>query len=35
VGRPDGHLNESGALLPGQDAILAGPAFKEWLNVSS
>jgi hypothetical protein len=22
-------------LLPGQDAILAGPAFKEWLNVSS
>jgi uncharacterized protein YbjT (DUF2867 family) len=29
---PDSHLNESGALLPGPDAILAGPTFEEWLD---
>jgi uncharacterized protein YbjT (DUF2867 family) len=27
----DGELYESGALLPGPDAILAGPTFAEWL----
>jgi uncharacterized protein YbjT (DUF2867 family) len=32
---PDGHLNESGALLPGPDAILAGPTFEEWLDAAS
>jgi uncharacterized protein YbjT (DUF2867 family) len=29
---PDAHLNESGALLPSPDAILAGPTFQEWLD---
>jgi hypothetical protein len=29
---PDGALYESGALLPGPDAILAGPTFEEWLR---
>ena len=29
---PDGALYESGALLPGPDAILAGPTFEEWLS---
>lgn len=29
---PDALLYESGALLPGPDAILAGPTFKEWLG---
>jgi len=29
---PDGALYESGALLPGPDAILAGPTFEEWLT---
>jgi uncharacterized protein YbjT (DUF2867 family) len=29
---PDSHLNESGALLPGPDAILAGPTFQQWLD---
>jgi hypothetical protein len=28
---PDGHLYESGALLPGPHARLAGPTFEEWL----
>jgi hypothetical protein len=28
---PDG-LSESGGLLPGPDAILAGPPFEEWLE---
>jgi uncharacterized protein YbjT (DUF2867 family) len=28
----DGALYESGALLPGPDAILAGPTFEEWLD---
>jgi uncharacterized protein YbjT (DUF2867 family) len=38
VAAPDdlyGHLNESGALLPGPDAILAGPTFEEWLDSES
>jgi uncharacterized protein YbjT (DUF2867 family) len=29
---PDGALYESGALLPGSHAILAGPTFEEWLT---
>jgi uncharacterized protein YbjT (DUF2867 family) len=29
---PDGALYESGALLPGPHAILAGPSFEEWLR---
>ena len=29
---PDRDLYETGALLPGPDAILAGPTFEEWLN---
>ena len=29
---PDQHLNESGALLPGPHAKLAGPTFAEWLD---
>ena len=29
---PDGALYESGALLPGPQAILAGPTFEEWLR---
>jgi hypothetical protein len=29
---PDAHLNESGALLPGPHAKLAGPTFEEWLD---
>lgn len=32
---PDGALNESGGLLPGPDAILAGPTFEEWLDATS
>ncbi len=31
---PDLMLSEQGALLPGRDAILAGPTFEEWLNSS-
>jgi uncharacterized protein YbjT (DUF2867 family) len=31
---PGRELNESGALLPGPDAILAGPTFEEWLEGS-
>jgi uncharacterized protein YbjT (DUF2867 family) len=30
-----GELNESGALLPGPGAILAGPTFEEWLDSTS
>lgn len=30
---PDDALYESGALLPGPDAILAGPTFEEWLRL--
>jgi hypothetical protein len=29
---PDQALYESGALLPGPDATLAGPTFEEWLD---
>jgi uncharacterized protein YbjT (DUF2867 family) len=29
---PDSDLYESGALLPGPDATLAGPTFEEWLD---
>ena len=28
-------LYESGALLPGPDAILAGPTFEQWLDSAS
>jgi uncharacterized protein YbjT (DUF2867 family) len=31
---PDRDVLESGGLLPGPDAILAGPAFEEWLDSS-
>jgi uncharacterized protein YbjT (DUF2867 family) len=31
---PDHELNENGALLPGPDAILAGPTFEEWLKAT-
>jgi uncharacterized protein YbjT (DUF2867 family) len=29
---PEGHLFETGALLPGPHATLAGPTFEEWLD---
>jgi hypothetical protein len=29
---PESRLNESGALLPGPHATLAGPTFEEWLD---
>jgi uncharacterized protein YbjT (DUF2867 family) len=29
---PDRKINENGGLLPGPDAILAGPTFEEWLE---
>jgi uncharacterized protein YbjT (DUF2867 family) len=32
---PDRDLYEAGALLPGPDAILAGPTFEEWLDSTS
>jgi uncharacterized protein YbjT (DUF2867 family) len=32
---PNTGLNESGALLPGPDAVLAGPTFEEWLDATS
>jgi uncharacterized protein YbjT (DUF2867 family) len=32
AGDPDHELLETGGLLPGQDATLAGPAFDEWLH---
>lgn len=31
---PDRELNESGGLLPGPGAILAGPTFEEWLTAA-
>jgi uncharacterized protein YbjT (DUF2867 family) len=31
---PDRDLYESGALLPGPDAILAGPTFQDWLDAT-
>ncbi len=32
---PDRDVYETGALLPGPDAILAGPTFEEWLDATS
>jgi uncharacterized protein YbjT (DUF2867 family) len=32
---PDSHLYETGALLPGPNATLAGPTFEEWLDSTS
>jgi hypothetical protein len=32
---PDRNLYETGALLPGPDATLAGPTFEEWLDQST
>jgi uncharacterized protein YbjT (DUF2867 family) len=32
---PDAEQNETGGLLPGPDATLAGPTFEEWLDASS
>jgi uncharacterized protein YbjT (DUF2867 family) len=32
---PDRDVLESGGLLPGPDAILAGPSFEEWLDAST
>ena len=32
TGDPDQVLYESGGLLPGPNAVLAGPTFEEWLN---
>jgi uncharacterized protein YbjT (DUF2867 family) len=32
---PDSELYETGALLPGPDATLAGPTFEEWLDSTS
>ena len=29
---PESHLYETGALLPGPDATLAGPSFEDWLD---
>ncbi|HEY2205174.1 MAG TPA: NAD(P)H-binding protein [Pseudonocardia sp.] len=31
-GDPDAELYAGGALLPGADAVLAGPSYKEWLD---
>jgi uncharacterized protein YbjT (DUF2867 family) len=31
---PDAEANANGALLPGPDAILAGPTFEEWLETA-
>ena len=31
---PDRDLYQGGALLPGKDAILAGPTFEDWLSVA-
>jgi hypothetical protein len=32
---PDAELWASGGLLPGPDAILAGPTFVQWLDAAS
>jgi hypothetical protein len=32
---PDNNLYETGALLPGPDATLAGPTLEEWLDATS
>jgi len=31
---PDREINESGGLLPGPGATLAGPSFEEWLDAT-
>jgi hypothetical protein len=31
---PDQRLYAEGALLPGPDAVLAGPTFEDWLGVT-
>ena len=32
---PDRELQESGGLLPGPEATLAGPTYEEWLDLRS
>ena len=32
---PNGDLYESGALLPGPHATLAGPTFEQWLDAEA
>ena len=32
---PDAHMSETGGLLPGPDATLAGPTFEQWLDANS
>jgi hypothetical protein len=32
---PEIELYESGAMLPGPDAVLAGPTFEQWLESQS
>ena len=32
---PEQALYASGALLPGPDALLAGPTFEQWLNATT
>ena len=32
---PDRKIYESGALMPGPEATLAGPTFEEWLDSTS
>ena len=32
---PDSALYESGAILPGPEAVLAGPTFEEWIDANS
>jgi hypothetical protein len=32
---PDRELYETGGLLPGPDAVFAGPTFAEWLDATS
>jgi hypothetical protein len=32
---PDRNLYETGGLLPGPDATLAGPMFEEWVDATS
>jgi hypothetical protein len=32
---PDRDVSEKGGLLPGPDAIVAGPTFEEWLDSTS
>jgi len=32
---PNRELNENGGLLPGPEAILAGPSFEEWVRAEA